>query len=136
MFFGGTKNIISILASILGMALIIQLNMQHSKACHTDLCNYIRENTKDSVAIAAVQEPWVAGNGSIKKFPERNCIFERNLEYKAQHNWPLAALYFTNGINITPVPAFIDRHMATGIWATKDCAIKQIMVTSVYMESN
>ena len=112
---------------ILFMVCLVQLNMHKRPICNTDVYNYVVElSKKEGPVLAALQEMNVSNNALISPLPDGKLIYNRTPDARA-------ALYFTNGINIVPHPAFMDNDLAVGLWKTKD-TIKQVMVASLYCD--
>ena len=109
---------------------IVQQNLHKGVTMSPDLYTYLQEQQlTNPCVIAALQEPHVA-SGRVTTFPDRNLIYFRNC---TGDEVPRAALYVSNGIKMSPMPAFMDADMATGLWTTNDNDFRNIVVTSIYM---
>ena len=111
--------------------LLAQINLQKKDECNDDLVRYIKDKQVERHSILiGIQEPHISSKKQISFLPDRNLIYHRS------NDRPRAALFATNGLNIVPNSAYMDKDMATGLWITKDSRMPYIMVTSVYMDIN
>ena len=111
---------------------IIQINLGKSKPCNYELHKYLGKEFKQyDTIIAGIQEPHTTSKGTIPNIPSTNLIYKRNTQYP---NKTRAAIFASSGLSILPMPQFIDRDIATGMWTTNSPKIPQVVITSVYMD--
>ena len=114
------------------MTHIIQFNLEKSHVCQSDLHDYIRNIMSDSIGvIAGLQEP--ACNSNNKKI---SILPDSNLTYHRANNVgvPRAAIFASNGLDVIPIPTYIDRDISTVRWVTGSDDIGDVIVTSVYVD--
>ena len=118
-----------------------QINLQKGQLGATNLMDHLRSHlhtcsqpsTDNNVGpsksfLICVQEPPVR-EGKIICFDQTH-----NLIYDRQTDRPRAGIYASRDMNIWPMPEFTIGDMATGLWKTGDEDIKEVIVTSVYMD--
>ena len=111
-------------------AYIIQQNLNRGITTSPDLYLHIQNKLQDGYpVIAAIQEPQL-NSGFITTFPDRNMIYCRT----TKNATPRAALFISNGLYVSPMPAYMEGDMATGLWTTNDKRFKYVVVSSIYMD--
>ena len=121
--------LLSLFALMASGTLISQINLQKKDVCNIELVGYIQEKQLECHSLLiGIQEPNITEKKMVSFLPDRNLIYHRS------NDRPRAALFATNGLNLVPNSAYMDKDMATALWITKDDRVPYIMVTSVYMD--
>ena len=79
--------------------------------------------------LIGIQEPHTNKKG-VTYLPDRYLIYDRS----GRDGTARAAIFASSNLNVTPVPSYTSRDMATGLWKTGENSIPQIMVVSLYLD--
>ena len=102
------------------MTVFVQVNLDHSIVCNSDLHVFIKRSLdKGTAVIAGLQEPYVNKWGRITSLPDSGLVYARDNKGGTAR----AALYISNGLNVIPVMNYIDRDMAVVRWVTGEESI-------------
>ena len=107
-----------------------QINCHKSDLPNLDLYTIVTSHVREKIPmIVGITEPHVGRR--ISYLPDRCLIYQRTGADNAR-----AALLSTADLNVQPMAQFTGRDIATGFWNTGHNDMKNVVITSVYMDSN
>ena len=105
------------------------INLHKSAVVNAEFCTYARDTLRScSALISGLQEPNASNTGKITIIPDRQLIYKRGLIKEP----PRAAIYVSENLNVTPLPAYMDRDMSTIVWNTDNKELPLVVITSIY----